>query len=199
VTRRPPVVVVALLAVILAGCASSIAPTEPPPTSGSGGGVPTDAALECAVTQPPGPADVPSTEGEMDTSDQGGGRWRLCLTTPAPISVETSAWCRWDADRTQVEDVSGLPAVVGTVAYDAFATRRGAFEIHLTDQAQGGLIANYEAGLANLRLSAPSDLTGGLLAFEATLVEDPESGPPAGAPPVVSGTLAWECGEPPPA
>ena len=79
----------------------------------------------------------------MDTSDEGAGRWRLCLDTPTPVSVEGTAWCDWDAARSSVEAVSGLPTAVAGIDYDGYIDfPRSGFEVHLTDRGSGA-IANY--------------------------------------------------------
>ena len=36
----------------------------------------------CELSQQPGPGDAPEAGGETDTSDMGGGRWRVCLEAP---------------------------------------------------------------------------------------------------------------------
>jgi hypothetical protein len=96
-----------------------------------------------------------------------------------------------------VDAVSGLPTTAGGVAYDAFlpfATSK--LEVHLTDQAHGGLIANYEP---RQPIAPTTDSThkAGTVAFDVALLIEPESGPPPGAPATVAGRMMWVCGEPP--
>jgi len=151
----------------------------------------------CAVQQPPAGADAPPAVGEMDTTGQGPGRWRICLTTPAPTTVEGSAWCKWNAERTAVDEISGLPSTTGSIEYDAWLSFTASkFEVHLTDRAHGGLIANYEPR-QQVVPGTDSTHTSGTVAFDVALQVDPDSGPPAGAPPTVTGTIAWVCGDPP--
>ena len=78
----------------------------------------------------------------MDTSNDGPGRWRLCLDDPGPVAVEGTAWCTWDGARSEVIAVSGVPTVAAGITYDAFIDfADSGFEIHLTDS--DGAIANY--------------------------------------------------------
>lgn len=204
------VVVIALL-LIVAACNASDQGSGSGPTGGgpsvaasqpSPGATPPLAVVSadpaCTVQQQPGPGDAPPAGGgETDTTGQGPGRWRICLTVPAAITVEGSAWCRWNADRSAVDEVSGLPSTAGSIDYDAFlpfASEK--FEVHLTDRSTGGTIANYVPRQPTTIASDPKRTTG-TAAFDAALQVDPESGPPAGAPPTVSGTIAWVCGGPP--
>jgi hypothetical protein len=179
------------VAVIVAAC-------SPAAPSGSGGASSPEPAadLECVIQQDPGPADAPEPGGEMDTSDEGAGRWRLCLDTPTTLSIEGTAWCRWDAARSNVEAVSGLPTAAGGIEYDAYIDfPSSGFEVHLTDRGSG-TIANYgpredlpdiETDAAHRTGLAPVDvalLTGGDVA-------------PVGAAATLAGRLRWACGEPP--
>jgi hypothetical protein len=133
----------------------------------------------------------------MDMTGYGPGRWRICVTTPAPANVEGTAWCKWNGERTSVDEVSGLPSPVGAIDYEAWLSFTASkFEVHLTDRAPGGVIANY-GPRQQVVPAMDSTHTRGNVAFDVALEVDPESGPPPGAPGTVGGTLAWVCGEPP--
>ena len=199
-SRRLPVTIVVTIALFLtAACSHSAHEAS---TAGAPGesAVPSAANVPgagCTIQQPPGPGDAPPAGGETDTKDQGAGRWRVCLTTPAPTTVEGSAWCTWNADRTAVDDVSGLPTTSASVAYDTFLSfARSELEVHLTDQGHGGLIANY-VPRQQASLTTDSTHRSGTAVFDVALQVDPESGPPPGAPPTVTGIMAWVCGDPP--
>src|SRR5262245_54633500 len=73
---------------------------------------PSSADATCAVETAPGPDDQVPGPGEMDVSDIGSGRLRLCLDAPAQIDIEGSAWCTWDEARTSVREVAGLPVTL---------------------------------------------------------------------------------------
>ncbi len=180
------------------GAAASSAPpgsTGPAITSDPSASLASDAG--CELAQAPGPGDVPQG-GETDVSDQGGGRWRVCLEVPLAVAVEASAWCRWDAGRTGITEISGLPASAGTVDYDAWLSfAAGAFEFHATDTAHGGLIANYAPDSGAVQVQLDGDKRGGLALFDVGLQPDPESGPPTGAPPRYGGVMRWRCGDAP--
>ncbi len=188
-----------LLAVVALGCGTSTGSSE---TSGSAQAPVSTAApqdvADCAIAQPPGPADEPPREGtETDTSNDGPGRWRLCLSGPIALSVEDTAWCRWDAARTNVEEVTGLPASDGSVDYDAWLSfPAAAFEVHLTDNAHGGVIANYgpRAGIPDV--VAGVGRADGAVPVDVVLVAD-QGETPAGAPLSLVGRLVWTCGDPP--
>ena len=179
------------------GAGPSVAASQPSPSPTPPLAV-VSADPGCTVQQQPGPGDAPPAGGgETDTTGQGPGRWRICLTVPAPITVEGSAWCTWNADRSAVDEISGLPSTAGSIDYDAFlpfASQK--LEVHLTDRANGGTIANFEPRQPTT-IASDAKHTTGTAAFDAALQVDPESAPPAGAPPSVSGTIAWVCGEPP--
>ncbi len=182
-----------MLACVLVACGTS-------GTSGTGAvGDATPATspdAECAIEQAPGPGDVPPINGEMDTSGQGPGRWRLCLDAPAQAIVEGTAWCTWDDAREAVDAVSGLPVGAGGIDYDAFiGFDISGFEVHLADRSSG-TIANYGP-----RLDLPDMVTepgrrAGLSPVDVTLLTGGDT-PPAGAPLALGGRLRWACGEPP--
>lgn len=149
----------------------------------------------CAIEQEPGPGDAPTTGGEMDTSNDGPGRWRLCIDTPSPVSVEGTAWCTWNAARTSVDAVSGLPTNADGVDYDAVIDFPGSgFEIHATDG--GGAIANYGPRFDLPSVETDSAHREGSTEFEASL-QLGEDVAPVDAPDVLEGRLRWVCGEPP--
>jgi hypothetical protein len=158
--------------------------------------VPSD--VPCQIEQPPGPDDAPPQGGgEIDTTNLGGGRWRLCLTQPTTVSVEGTAWCRWDAAHAKVDEVSGLPASAGTVDYDAFMSfLHSGFEVHLTDRAHGGVIANYGPRFDLPETTTGADHREGTAPFEVVLLAD-EGEAPAGAPAALTGQLIWACGDAP--
>ena len=187
-----------LLAVGVLACGA----TPSPAPTGSGAAAqpspPPIAAADCTVQQPPGPADgPPANNDEMDTSDDGPGRWHLCLNAPTTVSIEGSAWCRWNAERTGVDEVTGLPVAGGGVEYDAWLSfPAAAFELHLTDRGHDGAIANYvpAAGLPAVTTDA-AHVQGGL-PVDVKVVAD-EGVTPPGAPVGIAGQLAWSCGNPP--
>jgi hypothetical protein len=194
--RAPLAAIVALVAIasILAACGTS---------GGSGGSAAAGGAspattpdAECAIAQGPGPGDVPPTDGEMDTSGQGPGRWRLCLDTPLPVSVEGTAWCTWDDARQSVDAVSGLPSSAGGIDYDAFiGFDSSGFEVHLTDRSSG-TIANYGPRTDLPEMVTDPDRRAGLSPVDVTILTGGDT-PPSGAPEALGGRLRWACGDPP--
>ena len=152
----------------------------------------------CALSQQPGPGDAPEAGGETDTSDMGGGRWRVCLEVPLTVAAEASAWCLWDEGRTTVTEITGLPASNGTVDYDAWLSFvQSRFEFHATDTAHGGLIANYTNDLGPVHVVLDADGRGGIARFDVGQAADPEAAPPTGAPARYGGVLRWRCGDAP--
>jgi hypothetical protein len=187
------------MSVVLLACGAT--PPSPVPTgSGEAGqaSAPPIAAADCAVQQAPGPADgPPANNDEMDTSDDGPGRWHLCLNAPTTVSIEGSAWCRWNADRTSVGEVTGLPVTSGAVDYDAWLSfPAAAFELHLTDRGHDGVIANYAPAAGLPLISTDAGQVHGGLPVDVVLVADEGVAPP-GAPAQIAGQLAWACGNPP--
>jgi hypothetical protein len=180
----------ALLALAIGACGSS--QTSPPTSAAlSPGG-------DCALVTQPGAADEPDRGGgELDMTDFGGGRWRLCLTDPITASVEHSAWCLWTADRTAVSEINGLPAKMDAFYYDAgVSLPRNEFTFGTT--AQDGLVATYEPAVVPAG-NGSEDGRAGFLAFEVALAVDPEGGaPPPGASPRYAGLMRWQCADPPP-
>jgi hypothetical protein len=208
----------ALLMLVAAGCADATSPSGAPASEASSGDAPSQAGppaptgpaftsdpstslapqAACELSQQPGPDDVPDTGGETDTSDQGGGRWRVCLEVPLAVSAEASAWCLWDEGRTTVTEISGLPASNGTVDYDAWLSFvESAFEFHATDTAHGGLVANYTNDLGPVHVALDADGRGGIARFDVGQRADPEAAPPTGAPSRYGGVLRWRCGDAP--
>ena len=189
-----------VIAIAVAGCgngtAPSGAPTGPEFTSDPSASQAPEAA--CALSQQPGPGDAPEAGGETDTSDMGGGRWRVCLEVPLTATAEASAWCLWDEGRTTVTEISGLPASNGTVDYDAWLSFvANAFEFHATDTAHGGLIANYTTDAGPVHVQLDADGLGGIARFDVGQAADPEAAPPTGAPSRYGGVLRWRCGDAP--
>ena len=77
---------------------------------------------------PPGADDKVPGPGEIDTTDLGNGRWRLCLAEPVPLVAEGSAWCTWNEDRTEFAKRSACrsrPAGAGSTVDGGFALDRG--------------------------------------------------------------------------
>ncbi len=195
---------------LIAACASPVqvtmpaTPTPPPPATATS--VPTNVVTHpgstaspqdaCLIAQAPGPGDEPPRDSSdlMDNSDLGGGRWRLC--TDAAL-VESSAWCEWDAPRTQVVEVSGLPQQAVEIAYDtSLSFARAQLQLSVTDWAggHGGLVFTY-GGPFDLRAAAlDSDGLGGVVSFTVALTMDPETGPAVGVPTMYDGLIRWRCG-----
>ena len=170
----------------------------PAATSGSGGATSPEPAadLECVIQQDPGPDDAPQPGGEMDTSNEGPGRWRLCLDTPTPVSIEGTAWCRWDAARTCVDAVSGLPTAADGIDYDAYIDFPGSgFEVHLTDRGSGA-IANYGPRLDLPNVDTDAAHRAGLAPVDVALLTGGDVAP-VGAAAALAGRMRWACGEPP--
>lgn len=180
------------LAVLASAACGSAQPSTSPISSASPGEA-------CALTTEPGPADEPDRDGGdlIDMTDYGGGRWRLCLTEPAAVSAEATAWCIWTPDRTAVSEIDGLRARIGALAFDTYLSiDRYQFELHTTDQ--GTTAGNYAPGPVVPIGDAAEDGRSGNLAFHVELVVDPENGAPPGAQPRYAGIMTWKCGDPPP-
>ena len=179
------------VAVLASACGSAV-----PSGSGAATSPEPGADLECVIQQDPGPADAPQPGGEMDTSDEGAGRWRLCLDTPTTLSIEGTAWCRWDAARSNVEAISGLPTPSGGIDYDAYIDFPGSgFEVHLTDRGSGA-IANYGPRLDLPDIDTDAAHRAGLAPVDVALVNGGDIAP-VGAAAALVGRLRWACGEPP--
>ncbi len=192
------------LVVAIAACAPvtespTTAPAiDPSPASSPSGSA--SAESECLIVQAPGPGDEPPRAGgELDTADDGAGRWRQCLSGPIEVTVEGTAWCRWDPDRTAVTEVAGLPVAIGGVEYDSWLVTDGsAFEVHLTDRGPAGLIGNYRPGVGGPRLTTDAQRSAGVAAIDVALAVDDGELPPAGLPIALLGLFRWQCGDPPP-
>ena len=195
---------------VLTGCGDA-RPTEVAPQQSTVGAVApfgdlpqssdASAAADCAPPAAPGPGDVPPDGGGdlMDFSDYGAARWRLCLTAPLPASVEDRAMCLWSPDRESIVEISGVPTRTGAIAYDAWVSlKRGEFQLSTTDPTRGGQIATYTPGANQPFGDVSNDGRVGQLAFDVTLMIDPEAGAPEGAPPRRMGSMRWICGDPPP-
>lgn len=170
----------------------------------SGGGVasvPADAPVNCPISRAPGPVDEPSRDGSdlIDMGDFGGGRWRLCLTGPTLATAEHSAWCVWNADRSAVTEVQGLPVPIGGIEYDTtLSFDRADFNLGLTDRGSG-MVATYTAEGGLVVVKAADDRTAGAQTFDVVVMQDPEAGAPAGLPPRFAGAMRWSCAAAPPA
>jgi hypothetical protein len=189
IRRLGAIAVVILLAI---GCGDAAVTAQPT-------GVPTaivDAAA-CAVETPPGPDDQVPDPGEIDTTDLGNGRWRLCLTEPVAFSVEGSAWCSWTEDRAAVREAMGLPLPIGA----AGSTVDGGIVIvdgvvYLASN-DPRMISSWQGGPDGVQANAQPDGTSGTAAFRIPATVDQES-PPVMAPPSAAGVVSWQCGDPPP-
>jgi hypothetical protein len=190
---RAAALLVAASVVVGAGC-------------GQGQVEPTSSVVEsanpapCAIAQPPGPADEPPRDGGdlIDTTDWGGGRWRLCLVDPERVDLEGTAWCTWDEARAAVVEVNGLPIEAGRLAFDAglsFSAEPPEFYFHTTETSQG-LIANYRSLHSTVTPEAAA--SSGVATFEVALQPDPEAGAPPGSEPGYRGVFRWRCGAAPP-
>jgi hypothetical protein len=182
------------------GCAGPTPATAPVDGSAAASGPaapPSVDAAACAVETPPGPDDTVPDPGEIDTTDLGNGRWRLCLAEPAVFEAEGSAWCTWNADRTEVREAAGLPVPTGASG----STVDGGIAI---DQGVVYLASNDPRMVFSWQ-GEPSDMSAvvgvggrnGTVAFRIPATVDPEN-PPALRPPDAAGVLSWQCGEPPP-
>lgn len=164
-------------------------------------GVAPGRAGDCAPPAEPGPDDEPNRGGGdlIDLSDYGGARWRLCLAGPITASVEGTGSCTWDQRRESVNEVIGHDLRIGTIDYGVWvALSRGEFQLGTTDRARGGLVATYAPGLSQPFGDATGDGRVGQLAFDVTVMIDPEAGAPEGAPPRHLGSIRWICGDAPP-
>jgi hypothetical protein len=210
VTRRGAAafVVVVLTTVLVAACGPQGEPegtggasspelvgTPAPAPTASEASVP--AGDTCVIEEGPGPDDVPPADAEIPTTDQGGGRFALCLVGPPGVRVEGTAWCTWTPDRSAVEEVSGLPTTTSrnTTVEGYFDLRTSAIQISLTDP-QGTITTYVQASVPGAIRDDGSD---GLAAFDAPLDPAAEASPPAGTPPRQTGILRWQCAPPPPA
>jgi hypothetical protein len=170
----------------------------PAVTSGSGAATSPEPAADllCVIQENPGPDDAPPPDGEIDTSNEGAGRWRLCLDTPTPVSVEGTAWCRWNAARSSVDAVSGLPTAAGGIDYDASIDFPGSgFEVHLTDRGSGA-IANYGPRFDLPAMDTDAAHRAGLAPVDVAILTGGDVAP-IGAAAVLGGRLRWSCGDPP--
>lgn len=180
----------ALLALAIGACGSS--QTSPPTSAAlSPGG-------DCALVTQPGAADEPDRGGgELDMTDFGGGRWRLCLTEPTAATAERTAWCIWNEDRTAVSEIDGLQVSIGPREYDAsISIGRNAFDFGTIDHGTGQVASYQPTGVP--RGESTDDGRAGYLAFDVVLMVDAEGGPPPpGAEPGYAGLMRWQCADPP--
>jgi hypothetical protein len=192
-----------LTATVPAGSPTATVPAEPSPTAVPAEPSPTSTVAaepppDCLLATEPGASDEPPRgSSELDLSDFGAGRYRLCLTGPITGTFERTAWCVWTPDRTAVTSVHGLPAKLGDTAYDAYAPLGSdEFQLGLTDPV--GLVSTYTADADHLTSEVGEAGRSGDLAFEVKLYVDPESSAPPDAPPTYAGAMRWLCGDPPP-
>jgi hypothetical protein len=185
----------ALAAVALA-CASAT-PSARPPEGSASAGAGVDAA-GCDIETPPGPDDQVPDPGEIDTTDLGNGRWRLCLVEPVAFSVEGSAWCSWTEDRSAVREATGLPLPIGAAGSTVdggIIIVEGVVYLASNDPR---MIFSWQGGPDGVQASAQPNGSGGTALFRIPATVDQES-PPAIPPPQAAGVLSWLCGDPPPA
>ncbi len=202
---------------LIAGCNG---PTDRPSADASGPAVSTSTAL--ASVSPPsataaltgaaalvriplvkskyrqGPEDAPPPPGGdlIDQRDYGPGRWRSCLVAPAVSTFEHTAHCGWNEARTSITEVLGLPTRVGDIDIDGYvAFDRN--EVGYSFTYEDGRIVTYGLPRAPLSMETGPARLAGQVAFELAQYVDPELGVVVDAPPVVGGTLAWVCGDPP--
>jgi hypothetical protein len=191
---------VAAVAAIAIGCgntAVTVQPTESTESTGPGTAAPSLDATACPIETPPGPDDTVPEPGEIDTTDLGNGRWRLCLAEPVAFSVEGSAWCTWTADRTEVREAAGVPTPIGAAGSTVdggIAIDRG--EIYLASN-DPRMISSWQGGPSDMSAQVGVAGRSGTAAFRIPAVTDPEH-PPAVSPPAAAGVMSWLCGDPPP-
>jgi hypothetical protein len=185
-----------MAAMVVLGCTASTPTTAPldPSASASPPGV--DAG-DCPVMTPPGPGDAIPGPGEMDVSDVGNGRWRVCLAEPVALEVEGSAWCTWTDDRSEVREASGLPVQIGgtdSTVDGGIAIDRG--EVYLSSN-DPRMIASWQGEPSDMQAVVGVAGRSGTVAFRIPAIVDPEH-PPAVRPPEAAGVISWLCGGPPP-
>ena len=184
--RRLALLVVMVLATAACGSAQPSPTMTSSPTLGEA----------CALTTEPGPADEPNRDGgELDMTDYGGGRWRMCLTEPINASVEHTAWCIWTQDRTAVSEINGLRVGINALEYDTYLSiARNEFQL----QATGSTGGVYEPAHVVPVGEASEDGRSGDLTFDVALKVDPGAGAPPGAESRYAGSMSWQCADPPP-
>ena len=184
-----------MAAAVVLGCTSSTPTTAPVDPSASAPPPSVDAAA-CPVQTPPGPGDEIPGAGEMDVSDIGNGRWRLCLVEPVAFEVEGSAWCTWTEDRSEVREASGLPARIGadSTVDGGIAIDRG--EVFLSSN-EPRMVASWQGDPSDMQAVVGVAGRSGTVAFRIPATVDPEH-PPAVRPPEAAGVMSWVCGDPPP-
>src|SRR5262245_28617455 len=199
-TARTPAVRLVLAALVTAflalGCGAATTSPAPATSAAASDAPPSIDAASCVVTTPPGPGDQVPDPGEIDTTDLGAGRWRLCLAEPASFSVEGTAWCTWSDDRTSVREAMGLPLPIGSggstvdggVVVDAG-------EVYVASN-DPRLISSWQGGPDGVDLRPEAGGKSGTAIFRIPAIVDQESPPPI-APPTAAGVLAWQCAEAP--
>jgi hypothetical protein len=197
---------------LVTACGPSATPSAPPASSSPSATTittesmaPSEAVLKpdpaCSVEQHPGPADAPPDGGGdlMDFSDFGPGRWRLCLAAPAVLTLEHTAWCEWNGDRTMVIHMMGHPRTVESTELDGYVSFvPPAAGASLTDESRWDRIVSFERVRHPVKIESDRGHVTGRAAFDLAQNVDPELGIVAGAPSAIAGTIAWICGEPPP-
>jgi hypothetical protein len=177
----------------------------------------------CALEHQPGPEDEPvpgAGEGSdggdgangdggfdagggdqsgMDPADWGTGRWRLCLTSPARLVLEGSAWCRWTDLRDSVVEINGLPIQEATGDYSAVLPTDGAFA-SIGRQIDSDRSVSWRSDSAQ-RIDPGIDGRAGAATLDLVEVgADPGEASAASVPPPsdLEGTMRWACGDAPP-
>ena len=190
-----------LAAAVALGCASETPTTGLVGPSASASGLTTAAppsvdAEACAVLTPPGPDDKVPGPGEIDTTDLGNGRWRVCLAEPVPLVAEGSAWCTWNEGRTEVREAVGLPIPTGgagSTVDGGFALDRGVVYLASNDPR---MVFSWQGTPDDMSAVVGRSGASGTVAFRIPATVDEEN-PPAVRPPEAVGVMSWQCGSTP--
>ena len=111
-------------------------------------------------------------------------------------TFEHTAHCGWNEARTSITEVLGLPTRVGDIDIDGYvAFDRN--EVGYSFTYQDGRTVSYSLPRARSSIETGPERLAGQIAFDLAQYVDPELGVVVDAPPVVAGTLAWVCGDPP--
>jgi hypothetical protein len=202
--------------IVVAGCGASSTSPSPAATSApttvsstASPGAATGAAASgiglvpdqsCTVEVAPGPDDAPPVGGGdlIDTSHFGPGRWRLCLAPPAVLTLEDTAWCEWNGNRTMVTQVSGHPRAIESTDVDGYVSfDPPSAGTSVTDETKWDRMVNFTVERQPVSIESDPAHLSGRAAFDLAQYLDPELGIVVGAPTAMAGTIAWVCGDPP--
>ncbi|HUQ79382.1 MAG TPA: hypothetical protein VM427_11000 [Patescibacteria group bacterium] len=168
----------------------------------------------CPLDRQPGPDETPVRELDgggdggggdsqgFDPIDWGTGRWRLCLTEPAALALEGSAWCQWSADRNEVIGIDGLKLADGDTTLSASWSVPGGFvSLVSVEQEVTTMVWSFGAEVAQ-PIDPGANGRAGAVTIALAPVPDDHEALPSGvtAPPEPGkaiGTIRWSCGEPP--